>query len=64
MHFYVCFLFLFMTSLRFGSLNINGCCDAVKRFSLFEYIMIKRASIVFLQETHTDSNNQVQWLSE
>jgi len=50
--------------MRFGTLNINGCRDAVKRFRLFDYIMMKRGSIVFLQETHTDLNNQVQWQSD
>jgi len=57
-------LFFLMTSMRFGTLNINGCRDAVKRFRLFDYIMMKRGSIVFLQETHTDLKNQVQWQSD
>lgn len=53
-----------MAPLCFGSLNINGCRDAVKRTSLFDYITLKNSSVVFLQETHTDVNNQVQWQSE
>lgn len=35
-----------MASLRFATFNINGCRDAVNRFSLFNYIMIMRTSIV------------------
>lgn len=55
--------FSIMTPLCFGSLNINGCRDAVKRVSLFDYIVMKNGSVAFLQETHTDVNNQVQWQS-
>jgi len=57
-------IFFFMTPLRISSLNVNGCRDAIKRASLFDYIMMKSASVVFLQETHTDENNQIQWQSE
>lgn len=53
-----------MTSLNFGSLNINGCRSAEKRTALFDLIVLKKANIVFLQETHTDGNNQAQWMSE
>lgn len=53
-----------MASLNFGSLNVNGCRGAEKRFALFNFLKWKKASIVFLQETHTDMSNQVQWLSE
>ncbi len=60
----VYFILIFMAPLRLSSLNINGCRDATKRASLFDYIMMKNAGVVFLQETHTDVNNQIQWLSE
>lgn len=53
-----------MAPLRLSSLNINGCHDAMKRASLFDYIVMKSAGVVFLQETHTDENNQIQWLTE
>lgn len=53
-----------MAPLCFGSLNINGRRDAVKRSSLFDYIIMKNGSVVFLQETHTDLSNQTQWQSE
>lgn len=45
-----------MAPLCFGSLNMNGCRDAVKRTSLFDYITLKNSSVVFLQETHTEVN--------
>ncbi len=57
-------VFISMAPLRFSSLNINGCRDAVKRARLFDYITIKSSGVVFLQETHTDMTNQTQWLSE
>lgn len=53
-----------MASLNFGSLNVNGCCGAEKRFALFDFLNWKKASVVFLQETHTDVDNQVLWLRE
>ena len=56
-------LLFFMAPLKFSSLNINGCREALKRTSLFEYILMKKSSVVFLQETHTDVNNQIQWQS-
>lgn len=53
-----------MTSLNFGSLNVNGCRSAEKRTALFDFVGLKKASVVFLQETHTDMDNQAQWLNE
>ena len=53
-----------MAFLRFSSLNINGCRDAVKRSTLFEYVALKNASVVLLQETHTDDRNHIQWVHE
>jgi len=57
-------LLFFMAPLRFSSLNINGCREVLKRTSVFEYILMKKSSVVFLQETHTDVKNQIQWQSE
>lgn len=53
-----------MAPLRFGTLNINGCHDVMKRCSLFDYVIIKKSSVVFLQEMHSDLENQVQLQSE
>ncbi len=60
----VYFILIYMAPLRLSSLNINGFRDATKRASLFNYIIMKSAGVVFVQETHTDVNNQIQWLSE
>lgn len=56
-------LLFFMAPLKFSSVNINGCREALKRTSLFDYIFMKKSSVVFLQETHTDVKNQIQWQS-
>ena len=37
---------------------------AEKRCALFDFFNWKKSGIVFLQETHTDLNNQVQFQSE
>lgn len=34
-------------------MNINGCRGAEKLFALFDFFSWKKASVVFLQETHT-----------
>ncbi len=36
-----------MTSLNFGSLNVNGCRSAEKRTALFDFVGLKKASVVF-----------------
>uniref|UniRef100_A0A669BQM4 Reverse transcriptase domain-containing protein n=1 Tax=Oreochromis niloticus TaxID=8128 RepID=A0A669BQM4_ORENI len=67
--FHLCWVFLFaflmassyVQGLRVASLNVNGCRDANKRALLAEVIKLKRLDIVFLQETHTDSLNEVDW---
>lgn len=61
------FLFLFlilftsMVVISFGSLNINGGRDVGKRFLLSDLITRKKLSVVFLQETHTDNSNELEW---
>lgn len=53
-----------MTFFNIGSLNINGCRSIVKRNDLFNYLILKKADVILLQETHTDLQNQSQWLSD
>ncbi len=50
-----------MEALRIGSLNINGGRDSVKRAIVYETIEQKKLDIVFLQETHSDLMNEVEW---
>lgn len=53
-----------MTSFNIGSFNINGCRGIEKRAALFDYLQLKKTDIVLLQETHTNVQNQTQWMTE
>lgn len=44
-----------------ASLNINGGRDAQKRALVAEVIKQKGLDVVFLQETHSDSMNEIDW---
>lgn len=50
-----------MESLRVGSININGGRDRTKRAVLADYIGRKALDVIFLQETHSDGNNSIDW---
>lgn len=47
-----------MQILRVGSLNINVLRDDGKRALLSEFLRLKENNVIFLQETHSDSNNE------
>ena len=49
-----------METLRVDSLNINGARDVGKR-SVGEYVKQKQVQVLFLQETHSDVLNEVDW---
>ncbi len=53
-------LYLLMDILRVGSLNINGGRDRNKRAIITEYAYLKDINVMFLQETHSDSQNEVE----
>lgn len=55
------FSYLIMDVLRVGSLNVNGIRDRNKWLLLKESIKLKEISVMFLQETHSDVNNEVDW---
>lgn len=58
------FLFFFpllMEILRVGSINVNGMRDGKKISLLSEIIRLKDLSVVFLQETHSNQNNEADW---
>ena len=44
-----------------GSLNMNGGRDRNKLEMLSEMIRIRNIDIIFLQETHSDSENETDW---
>lgn len=61
--FFLLFLFSFsiMAPLCFGSLKVNGCCDAVKRSSVFDYIVMKNGSVIFLFTRNSHGCRQSEW---
>lgn len=61
----LCLIFsLLMTTLNIGTFNINGCRGSEKRMALFDYLRLKKADVILLQETHTDQQNEVQWVGD
>ena len=70
---YFFFLFLSLGSLytmqsnvkcKIISLNVRGIRDQTKRRSIFTYLKDQKAAFYFLQETHSDSNDEAMWQSE
>ncbi len=53
-------LYLLMDILRVGSLNVNRGRDRNKRAIIAEYAYLKDINVMFLQETHSDSQNEVE----
>ena len=51
-------------SLTSLSLNIRGLTNFRKRRTLFTWCRKKNADIVFLQETHSKKETEVQWNNE
>ena len=52
---------LHMAVISLGSLNMNGGRDVRKRFLISDLINRKGLNVMFLQETHTDSKNELEW---
>lgn len=46
---------------RVGSLNVNGMRDKKKAETILELIKLKNLDVIFLQETHSDFNNETDW---
>ncbi len=44
-----------------GSLNINGGRYKNKLAQISELLRIDKVNVCFLQETHTDNDNEVEW---
>lgn len=47
-----------------GSLNINGARDVQKRMLLYELIKQKNIDVMYVQETHSDCRNAIDWKRE
>ncbi len=59
------FFFFIMSEVHIAALNINGARNVKKRAKLFEEMEQKNIdSFFFLQETHSSSDNVVDWMKE
>lgn len=53
-----------MGDFKIGTLNLNGARDSQKRMCLFEFIKQKHIDVTFVQESHSDLKNEVDWKKE
>lgn len=53
-----------MSHFKVGTLNLNGARDVRKRSTLYELVKLKNIDVMFLQETHSDVCNEVDWKRE
>jgi len=53
-----------MSELKIGSLNLNGARDERKRASFFGLCSLKKLDVIFVQETHSTFDNEVDWKRE
>lgn len=61
---FLCIFFSSMSSFKISSLNVNGARDVKKRAIVYELIRGKGSDIIFLQETHSNLENEVMWQQE
>lgn len=50
-----------MGSIRAVSFNVNGGRDKNKRAVVYGLCRQKNLNVILLQETHSDSNNEIEW---
>ncbi len=53
-----------MSEVHLASLNVNGAKNLKKKGNIFEEMEQKNIDIAFLQETHSSSDNVVDWMKE
>ena len=53
-----------MSELKIASLNINGARSDMKRASLLKLMELKHLDVIFVQETHSNSENEHDWRKE
>ncbi len=58
------FFLLCYDELKIGSLNLNGARDENKRASFYRLCSLKKLDIIFVQETHSAADNDVDWKRE
>ena len=53
-----------MSFLSIASLNVNGLRNDLKRNVLFDYLYRRKISLIFLQETHSEPNDEPEWCKQ
>lgn len=53
-----------MSNFKISSLNVNGARDASKRAQVYELMNLKNIDVMFLQETHSTKENEIEWMKE
>lgn len=53
-----------MGEINLASLNANGARDFKKRAQVYELMKQKKIDVLFIQETHSDASNAVEWAKE
>ena len=53
-----------METFRVGTLNVNGVRNVRKHATFYEMSKVKRIDVLFVQETHSDRENETDWRTE
>ena len=53
-----------MRDFTIGTINLNGARDIKKRMMLYECLKLRRIDVCFVQETHSDGDNKIDWTRE
>lgn len=53
-----------LTALNIGIFYINGFRGVEKRAALVDFLRLKKAYVILLQETHSDPQKQTQWTAD
>jgi exonuclease III len=53
-----------MFILSIASINVNGLRNNLKRNVIFEFLCRNKFSLIFLQETHSEENDEPVWSKE
>ena len=58
------YIVLLMSFLSVATLNVNGLRNNLKRSVLFEFLERKKFDLIFLQETHSEMDDEVIWSNQ
>ena len=56
--------FMYDFFISVASVNVNGLRKGLKRNILFDYLELRKFSVIFLQETHSESGDVSLWSTQ